>query len=253
MLMSKVLKQKEKQQEHDFRSQWEYTPSLPKEVEKAAYETATGMTQDLTAELTDQIIGSYQTCINEQQKDWMKRLAQDSVQYLADRRGVRQRRVREDAFMNQEAAYLVQRIYSVLRNFSVDYNGQIGWTELFVTCTKPSIVTEVTRYNILREPIESVTNLRARFSTALWSIVIRAQKDKVEFLLVPASKTIGLTKAESQYVPVLTIDGKLEHNQVNWTINGRQFDNHELDAGLMDLFGELISLSRAQIQDSEAA
>lgn len=253
MLMSKVLKQKEKKHDYEFRSQWEYTPSLPKEIEKAAYETSTGMTQDLTAELTDQIIGSYQTCINAEQKDWMKRLAQESVQYLADRRGVKQRRVREDAFMNQEAALLVQRIYSVLRTFSVDYNGQIGWTELFVTCTKPSIVTEVTRYNILREPIETVTNLRARFSTALWSIVIRAQKDKVEFLLVPASKTIGLSKAESQYIPALTINGKLEGNQVNWTINNQQFAHQELDAHLMDLFGQLVSYSRAQIAESEAA
>lgn len=199
---------------------------------------------DLASELSHQIIGSYQTNFTNQQKDWMKQLAQDSVQYLADRRGVRRRKVRENARLYRATEHLVNHLYTMLHGYALSYNGQVGWTELFITCTKPSVVSEVVRYNGLREATETVTNLRARLSSGACSLVIRAQLDKIELFLVPTAKTIGLSKTERNYSAALTINGRLESGKVHWTIADNPFSNQVLEAHMMYMFGKLICFSR---------
>jgi hypothetical protein len=217
---------------------------LPNEVQKQSTKKTQTLSPDLASELSHQILGSYQTNFTIQQKEWMKQLAQHSVEYLADRRGVKRRKVREDARLNRATTNLVNHIYTILHSYALSYNGQVGWTELYITCTRPSVVAEVVRYNGLREPVETVTHLRARLSSGACCLVMRAQVDKIELFLVPTAKTIGLSKAEKNYSAMLTINGKLESGKVYWTIADKPFSNQILEANMMLLFGKLICFSR---------
>ena len=97
-------------------------------------------------------------------------------------------------------------------------------------------MTEVLKYNILREPIETFTTVRTRFSTSEWSLVVRRQDNKVQFLLMPATKVIGLSKAEASFEPVVEIAGYLNGDSVNWEINQQALTTENLEAICIKLF-----------------
>ena len=85
MLISTVINNKYRETNNSDR--WEYTQPAP-----AINHDDLTFIKDSTAELTDNILGSYETCINEQKSQWMSKLARNSMQYLADKRGTRLKR-----------------------------------------------------------------------------------------------------------------------------------------------------------------
>src|SRR5205814_772030 len=121
-------------------------------------------------------------------------------------RGIRLRAVEEESQRYQSTKDLIEQLFDLLQVYALDFNQSAAWTSLQVTCTKPAFVTEVLRYNVLREPVETITTFRCRLSTRFLSLVIVGRKDCIEFRLLPVEEVIGLSRAEAAYEPFLVID-----------------------------------------------
>lgn len=229
-------------------TRWRHSAGEIKRYDKASYGSGGNRYYDETADLTEQILSTYNTCANERRSSWMRDLARDSMEFIADVRGTQFTKVRKETIMNQSIAHIVTEIYSMLRAYAFEFNHSVGWNELYITCSKPGFVTEVTRYNIFREPIESTTNFRARLSTRSWSVVIRGKKNKIDIMLIPVYKVIGLSKAETEFPPLLTLTGTLTKQQVQWHLNDQPLLEGQLESIAMEVFAALIHKSKEAIQ-----
>jgi len=231
-------------------TRWRHSADENKRFDKASFGMGSNRYYDETADLTEQILSSYNTCANEQRSSWMRDLARDSIEFIADVRGMQYRAVKKETLFNQSIAHIVTEIFTMLRTYSFEFNHSVGWNELYLTASKPSFVTEVTRYNIFREPVESVTNFRARLSTRSWSLVIRGRKNKIDVMLIPIYKVIGLSKAETEFPPILTLTGTLTKQQVNWYLDNQLIQEGQLESLAMELFAALIHKSKEAIQNN---
>lgn len=229
-------------------TRWRHSADEIKRYDKASFGMGSNRFYDETADLTEQILSSYNTCANERRSSWMRDLARDSMEFIADVRGMQYKALRKETIFNQSIAHIVTEIYTMLRAYSFEFNHSVGWNDLYITCSKPGFVTEVTRYNIFREPMESVTNFRARLSTRSWSVVIRGRKNKIDVLLIPVYKVIGLSKSETEFPPLLTLTGTLTKQQVQWHLNGQPLLEGQLETLSMEIFGALINKSKEAIQ-----
>jgi len=231
-------------------TRWRHTADEIKRYDKASFGMGSNRYYDETADLTEQILSSYNTCANERRTSWMRDLARDSIEFIADVRGMQYRAVKKETIFNQSIAHVVTELFTMLRTYAFEFNHSVGWNELYITCSKPSFVTEVTRYNIFREPVESVTNFRARLSTRSWSLVIRGRRNKIDVMLLPVYKVIGLSKAETEFPPLLTLTGTLTKQQVNWYLNNQLLQEGQLETLAMELFAALINKSKEAIQNN---
>ncbi|GEM_PF-3057133 len=221
-------------------------------VDRRHYEVSGLTRKDDATALTEKILSSYHTCDSESRATWMKRLANDSMQFLARQRRVKLQTLKEETIYNQAISDLIQRIYDCLQAYSYDFNHAMGWNELRVTCTRPAFVTEILRYNKFREPLETVTNFRARLSTRYMSLVIRGRKDTVEFLFLPVDKVIGLSKAEGAFTPACQLKGTLADGQIKWSLNGEELFREQLEVLCMELFSGLIERTKAESAEHSA-
>lgn len=187
---------------------------------------------------------------SDEQAQWTQELAKSSMEYLAKRRGQWLKKAETEAKYNQSNAKLVQKLCKQLSIFASEFNYAIGWKDLYVTMTEPSLVTEVLRYNKFREPLESVTTFRARLSTRHMSLVIKGNRNKIEFFLMPVEKVIGLSKAEEDLKPVYTLEAEYDAStdSIEWSA-----DQETLDEILKSQFTDLIHESREQASNQAAA
>lgn len=233
-------------------TRWRHSADEMKRYDKASFGLGSNRYYDETADLTEQILSSYNTCANERRSSWMRDLAKDSIEFIADVRGLQYKAVKRETIFNQSIAHIVTEIFTMLRAYSFEFNHSVGWNDLYITCSKPGFVTEVTRYNIFREPVESVTNFRARLSTRSWSVVIRGRKNKIDVMLIPVYKVIGLSKVETEFPPILSLTGTLTKQQVQWHLNGQPLLEGQLETIAMEVFASLINKSKEAIQNNVA-
>lgn len=232
------------------KSRWaELEKGLKKTVDRRHYEV--GAFRDDTSSLTEQILANYKTCTNDGHVSWMQQLAKESMQFLAQRRGIKLQVVRKETLYNQAIWELINRVFDHLQTYSFEFNHVMGWNELRTTSTRPALITEVLRYNKFREPLETSTCFRARLSTRFMSLVIRGQKDCIEFMFLPVEKVIGLSKAESCYEPVCKLDGKLSDGQVTWYMNNQELSIEQLEVTSIELFTELIARTKLASQTDQ--
>ena len=202
------------------------------------------MRRDSLSELTEQILSTYQTGASSASSHWVSQLAQDSASYVSSLRNAQNKRVSDEIDLQKSTEEMVQKAFTLLRTYAFEFNNAVGLSELHVTCTKPDTVTEVTRYSLSREPIETLTNYRARISTRFFSLVVRGNEGTVEFYLLPVQKVIGMSRAELAYRPVARLMGQLNGPQSSWMIGDQELSGEKLEILLSDLFKELIEYSR---------
>lgn len=210
-------------------------------------------THDYRSALREEILAKHTTSPELARSDWMRNLAQNSISALASSRGTQVKAVEKQAKLDQSTADLIGKIFSVLRTYAFEYNHSIGWSELHITCSIPGFVTEVLRYNILREASETVTYFRARLSTSTHSLVLRGRDQKIEAFVIPVSKSIGLTQTEKNFKPVATFTSNVQGNNVDWYMERQPLVDGHLELIGMELFSMLVSTSNETLQTSPAA
>lgn len=227
-----------------YASRWGIIKALARQMDRKVGDPTWQIRRDSLSELTEQIISTYQTGASQDRSHWVSQLAQDSVSYVSGLRNSQKQRASEEINLQKSTEEIVQKAFLLLRTYAFEFNNAVGLSELHVTCTKPDMVTEVTRYSQRREPIESVTNYRARISTRFFSLVVRGNEGTVEFYLIPVQKVIGMSKAELAYRPVARLMGSLNEEQPLWMIGDQELTSDKLEVLLSDLFKELVEYSR---------
>jgi hypothetical protein len=237
-----------------FNTRWAHD-HIDKHIDREMFELgAQQMNQ-----VSEQILNGYKSCngafsekMSDTRSNWMNSLKKESIDFLAQQRGMRAAAIQQEAALYRAVTGLVEKMFDVLQAYAYDFNQEIGWNPLQVTCTKPTLVNEILRYNKLREPVESITTFRARLSTRFTSMVIIGRKNCVEFRMLPVEEVIGLTKAEAAYVPFLSFECQLEEGGCEWYHNNALLTNETLEALCMEAFSRLIGATRDEAAANEA-
>ena len=124
---------------------------------------------------------------------------------------------------------LIEKSFDLLRSYAWEFNGFLAYPELHVTATKPAYVSEVLRYSVFREPLDTISKLRARLSTRFYSLILRGHQGSVEFIAMPAHKAIGLTTAEDIYEPLATFSVTVEEMLPFWQWEGQVVSDQLLE------------------------
>src|SRR5262249_35384923 len=104
-------------------------------------------------------------------------------------------------------------------------------------------------YNKFREAEETKTYFRARFSTRLYSLVLRGREQSVDVFLLPVNRTMALSKGESEYKPLATIQVKITEEGMMWRMADGNPSLDSLESLCMWLFSQLIERTKGASAD----
>ncbi len=229
-----------------FNIRWGKDSPADKKVDRRSFETLESAGNQLQ-NVSEAILGSFKNgCASTTRINWMNGLTKDALSFIAHQRGMRLRAVEEEAGRYQASKNLLEQIFDLLQLYAYDFNTSAVWTSLQVTCTRPAFVSEVLRYNKLREPIDTITTFRARISTRFLSLVIVGRKDSIEFRLLPVEEVIGLSRAEAAYDPFLTIESKEEDGEIMWLVANHELTAAGIETICMELFSILIEQTKLE-------
>jgi len=196
------------------------------------------------AALSQQILVYHESQTADTGNDWMYKLKEDSMQYLAEKRGVHLQQIYRESIYKKGIETLIDKIYGLLQRFTFEFNQIAGGTELHVSGTISGDVTEVTRYNRMREAEETKTYFRARVSTSNYSLVMRGREDCIDFYLIPVNKVMALSKSEIDYKPLASIQVKISEAGMMWRMAEGTPSIDSLDELCMWLFSSLIQATK---------
>lgn len=172
--------------------------------------------------------------------DWMSQLKQNSMQFLADQQGLNLQEMYRESVYKTGIAILIDKIYGLLQRYTFEFNQVVGGTDLHVAGTISGDVTEVTRYNRMREAQETATYFRCRFSTRHFALTVRGHDDTVECYLLPVNMVMALSQSENQYPPLCTIQVRISDQGMMWRMKDSEPPVDTLDQLCMWLFQKLI-------------
>ena len=184
--------------------------------------------------------------------DWMFKLKEESMQFLADQKGVEFQKGQREQVYKKGIETLIDKIFGMLQRFTFEFNQIAAGTDLHVSGTISGDVTEVTQYNKMREAVESETYFRARVSTRLFSLVLRGKNESVEFYLLPVNKVMALSKTEKQYRPLARIQVRITEEGMMWRMENGVPAVDSMDELCMWLFSNLINETKHATAAAEA-
>ncbi len=183
--------------------------------------------------------------------DWMSRLKEESMHFLAEQRGVQLQQLYREAAYKKGVEVLVDKIYGLLQRYAFEFNQIAGGTDLHVSGTISGDVTEATKVNRMREVEETETFFRARFSTRLYSLVVRGKDDHIDFYLIPTTRVMAQSQVESEYKPVSTLQVRITEQGMMWRMADAIPPVDSLDKLCMWLFTTLIEETKEATKDEE--
>ncbi|HEY9777311.1 MAG TPA: hypothetical protein V6C81_26345 [Planktothrix sp.] len=200
---------------------------------------------DREAALNKQILVYHESQPADTGNDWMFKLKEDSMQFLAEQRGVQLHEIYRESIYKKGIETLIDKIFGSLQRFMFEFNQIAGGTDLQVTGTISGDVTEVTRYNQFREAEETKTYFRARLSTKYYSLTVRGADGCVEFYLVPTNLVIALSKTEKEFHPMAIMQVKITDAGMMWRMADGVPPCDSLDDLCMWLFSNLVQETKA--------
>jgi hypothetical protein len=234
--------------ESHFGKRWGVATGFQKQFSREDYKFDDVAQTAPTRQLRDQILTAYQNQPKEESRLFVNRLRDESLSFLAQRRGVRMQQMQRLARLNESMTIVVRRVFDVLECFALELNCYVGCTELQTALTRPQHVREVTRFSKSRQPLEIVAFFRARLASPSWSLVIRGRDDRIEFFLIPVGKVMGLSKSEASYEPVAVLAAQIKDDQVDWSLDNKPFSSDIEQELCMALFSKLIDATKQQLE-----
>jgi hypothetical protein len=221
-----------------------HSTSLNRDVDRRAYEQnapdAAGAVMPANS-LSQQILVYHESEPAEAGNDWMYKLKEESMQFLADQKGVELQKLYRDSVYKKGIETLIDKIFGLLQRYTFEFNQIAAGTDLHVSGTISGDVTEVLRFNKMREAEETQTFFRARLSTRLYSLQLRGKDDCVEFYLLPANKAMALSKTESEYRPICRIQVRITEQGMMWRMENGVPAVESMEELCMWLFSNLIN------------
>ncbi|MBY0546222.1 MAG: hypothetical protein K2W95_02965 [Candidatus Obscuribacterales bacterium] len=235
-----------------FDQQWGKNAGFQKNTDRAKYTTLEVSEKDFTSQINDQILVLHRTPINAERSTFLNRVAHESVNFLTEQRAVRAQADRAEIMCRSSMTALMEQVFEILKAYAYELNNAVGFSPLHMAATNPQAVMEITKFDKLRNPLESITLHRARLSTSRYSLVLRGDQNGIEFYLIPVSRAIGLSKQELNYSPVAAFKTRLEKNEVVWeSSDDKPLGVYHVETTCMELFRALVERTKTQVTEEE--
>jgi hypothetical protein len=233
-----------------FGKRWGATSAFQKQFSREQYKFDEVSKSAPTIQLRDQILNAYQNQPKEEHRDFVNRLREQSLSFLAERRGLQLQQMERLASLNESMTCLLRNIFDVIECFSMELNCYVGCTELQTSATRPQHVLEIMKYSLSRQPLEAVTYFRARLASPSWSLVVRGKDGRIEMFLIPVGRVMGLSKSEAAYQPLAVLEATLDEttNAVSWSFEGRPLSSQCMQELCKQMFASLIETTQYQLQ-----
>lgn len=229
-----------------FDKKWGNNAGFKKNIDKAAYETLGD--DEGQALIHDQILVMYKAKLSDGRSQFLSRMTSDSLDFIEDQKQQRRKQQQEEMLCTTSMTSMMDHIYEVIKAYSYELNNALGFGPLHVAATNPQTVTEIVKFNKMRQAEETATYYRARLSTNSHSLVMRGDKNGVQFYVIPVERVIGLSKQEEKFLPAFKICAKLIDGAVIWeTDGGAPLTSSRLEVICMNLFQRLIEDTKAQV------
>ncbi len=230
-----------------FDKKWGNNAGFKKTVDKAGYEVVGDDTEG-QALINDQILVMYKTKLSESRGRFLSRMTSDSLGFIEEQKAQRKRQKQEELLCNSSMTAMMDHIFEVIKSYSYELNNALGFGPLHVAATNPQAVTEIVKFNKLRQAEETLTYYRARLSTNSHSLVMRGDKNGLQFYVIPVERAIGLSRQEVNFLPAFKICTRLVNGTVVWeTDGGAPLTSSRLEVICMNLFQRLIEDTKAQV------
>lgn len=235
-----------------FDKKWGKNAAFLKKSDKAIYETIHDDERDHHAQIHDQILVLYKTQLSDSRNRFLSRIASDSKGFIEEQKQIRIREKQEETLCTSSMAAMMEHVFEVLKSYSYELNNALGFGPLHVAATNPQQVTEVVKFNKLRQAEETVTFYRARLSTGSHSLVLRGDKNGIQFFVIPVERVMGLSKQESNFAPAIKICTRMVAGTVIWqTDGGAPLSSQRLEVLCMNLFQRLIEDTKEQVRNEQ--
>lgn len=195
--------------------------------------------------LSQQILVYHESQPADTGQDWMYKLKEDSMKFLAEQRGVQLHELYRESVYKKGIETLIDKIFGLLQRYAFEFNQIARGTDLQVSGTISGDVTEVTRYNKFREAEETKTYFRARMTTRFYGLVMRGADSSVDFYVIPINLIMALSATEREYSPVASAQVKITEQGMMWRMRDGIPPVETLDELCMWLFDKLIQESKA--------
>lgn len=230
-----------------FDKKWGNNAGFKKNVDKAVYEVLSDDSEG-QAMINDQILVMYKTKLSDSRSRFLSRMTSDSLGFIEEQRSIRRRQKQEELLCNSSMTAMVDHIYEVIKAYSYELNNALGFGPLHVAATNPQAVTEIVKFNKMRQAEETLTYYRARLSTNSHSLVMRGDKNGVQFYVIPVARVIGLSKQEEHFSAAFKICARIVDGIVIWeTDGGAPLTSSRLEVICMNLFQRLIEDTKSQV------
>jgi hypothetical protein len=245
--LCRVQAEQSKDKQSYFDRKWAATVGFDKNVDREDYTFDEVDVAAPSHELSRRIIDHFQMKPDEHVRDFVGRLTEQSLTFVAERRGLKLKEAEHACIIGQSARELMDNMFVFLYHCSAQLNSSLGMASLAISHRAPEYVTEVVRYTTLRQPIESVMYYRARLASPTWCLVLRSKDNRIELFVVPTTAVLGLSKTETNFKPLCTMSATIKDKVATWEIDGEPLTEESQREACMLAFKKLIDRTMEEI------
>ena len=234
-----------------FDKKWGRDAAFKKTVDKEIYASNAG---DYGTGIQEQILVRLKTPhVSRKENLFLSKMINESAQFVQEQVEKESAEKHDELLRNSSVVAMVEHFFEILKLYSIELNSCLGSGLLHLASTNPQTVTEIVRFNQLRQAEETISYHRARLSTSSYSLVLRGDRNGILFFIIPVARAMGLSKQECHFLPVMRLSLQVENGKVVWlTENGTLFVPKMCEPICISLFELLIKTSRDEIQQQAA-
>lgn len=202
------------------------------------------------SQLSARILDNYITSSRNLRQPFLDHITQKSLTIHANHQARLLQAESEEGVLERSMKRYIDDIFHLFQSYSTMLNRNIGIASLQIVWTEPNAVTETVEYDRQRQPLTTVKTYRCRFSTSKLSLVIRGQDSTIEFFILPVESVIGLSKTESQHLPLMTFTGELDGTRIDWEVENKKLTDERCERYCLLLFDYFIEMHGYALEGS---
>jgi hypothetical protein len=183
--------------------------------------------------VNQRVLSTFKTAKLKYNQNFMDEITADALDFLQTRKQKASEVNELEQIYCKSMAAVLQGLFDILLSCSIEFNTQLGFSELFIASMEPEIMTFTT-------PTAKTTSLRARFSTSHFSLVMNGFKNELKFFLLPVEDLMGLSSMGYGREALLTIKGGLTDDGVNWSTEDGVITEDEAEKICLDAMKRLV-------------
>ncbi len=201
------------------------------------------------SQLSARILDNYITSNRNVRQPFLDHITQKSLTIHANHQARLLQAENGESALERSMKRYIDEIFNLFESYSVMLNRNIGVAALQIAWTEPNAVTETVEYDRQRQPLRTVTTYRCRFSTKQLSLVIRGQDSTIDFFILPVESVIGLSKTESQHLPLMTFTGEKDGTMVQWEVESKKLTDERCERYCLLLFDYFIEMNGYALEE----